>query len=233
MKKKPLSDHGDSAKMRRFQAEADYGESVFLSTIGDQAGSIKAVKRSLEWDPGYAPAIMTMGSVEYQLRRRAAGRKLFLSLLALPESTPHLIGIIDQAGDFLIDRGAYQDGLELFRGAAKKFPAATVFLQGVSCCASHQGCLDEAVSASERALQLEPENQKLVTDLGWSLFLAGRQDEALTVLERAVAMNPAEKLARENLRLCKAGLAEFRRLIESERTTPPARQPRGRLKNKI
>jgi len=52
-------------------------------------------------------------------------------------------------------------------------------------------------------LELEPDNQKLVNDLGWSLFQAGRLKEAEEVLLKAVAMDPADELARENLRLCK------------------------------
>ena len=61
---------------------------------------------------------------------------------------------------------------------------------------------EEAVSASRRALELEPDNQRFVNDLGWSLAQSGALQEALVVLERAVAMDPADELARENLRLC-------------------------------
>ena len=47
-----------------------------------------------------------------------------------------------------------------------------------------------------------PENQKLVNDLGWTLFKASRFAEAKETLERAVAMNPSDGLAVENLLLC-------------------------------
>jgi Flp pilus assembly protein TadD len=111
---------------------------------------------------------------------------------------------LSEAGTFLIQIGAYKDGLALYRTAVEKFPAAAVLHQGLACCAGNEGLHDEAVSASERALALEPDSQKLVNDLGWSLFEAGRLEEAETMLKRAVSMDRSDELARENLRVCKA-----------------------------
>ena len=152
--------------------------------------------------PTYAPAILSMGSVEYQRRRRAKGRRLFLSLLELPEETTDLCTIIDEAGDYLIQTRRYADGLELYRRAAARFPQVAAFHQGLGCCAGHVGLHDEAVAASRAALALEPQSQRFVNDLGWSLYLAGAVDEARAALERAVAMDPADELAAENLRIC-------------------------------
>ncbi len=187
---------------RRFNAEAAYAESIFRCGLGDIAGSIAALQRSLRMLPTYAPAILSMGSVEYQRGRRARGRRLLLSLLDLPDDTPDLCEIIDKAGDFLIQLRAYADGLQLFQGAVNRFPQVAVFHQGVGCCAGHQERHDEAIAASHAALALEPANQKLVNDLGRSLYMAGRKDGARTVLERAVAMDPTDELAAENLRFC-------------------------------
>ena len=77
-----------------------------------------------------------------------------------------------------------------------------VFHQGLGCCAGHQGLHDKAVQASRRAAELDPANQEYVNDLGWSLLEAGNLIEAKSTLERAVAMNPSDELARENLRYC-------------------------------
>jgi len=62
------------------------------------------------------------------------------------------------------------------------------------------GELQAAVAASRHALELEPDNQRFVNDLAWSLIESGSLQEALTTLERAVVMDPADELARENLR---------------------------------
>lgn len=56
-------------------------------------------------------------------------------------------------------------------------------------------------------MDLEPDNAKFVSDLGWSLLESGRPSEARETLSRAVAMDPDDELARENLRFCVMKLA--------------------------
>ncbi|MEK7407613.1 MAG: tetratricopeptide repeat protein [Acidobacteriota bacterium] len=200
-----------SNKERDFEAEAAYADSIFRTGLGDIEGAVAALERALEWKPTYAPAILSMGSVEYQRGRKAEGRKLFLSLLSLPEKTTDLAEIIDEAGDFLIQSREYKDGLALYRDAVVKFPDVAALHQGLGCCAGHEGFYDEALAASDRALELEPGNQKFVNDLGWTLFLAGRFADAEKVLERAVSMDPTDGLARENLRICRTKIPKRRR----------------------
>jgi tetratricopeptide (TPR) repeat protein len=189
---------------RQFHAEAAYADSIFRSALGDTEGSIASLEGVFELKPTYAPAILSMGSVEYQRGRVTEGRRLFLSLLTLPDDTQDLCEIIDEAGCFLIHTGAYADGLELYRGAVARFPDVAVLHQGLGCCAGHEDLHDEAIEASRRALELEPENQKFVNDLGWGLLLAGKLIDAKKTLERAVEMDPSDELARENLRYCNA-----------------------------
>jgi tetratricopeptide (TPR) repeat protein len=191
----------------RFYAEAEYADSIFRNALGDSEGSIAALKRALEAMPTYAPAILSMGSVEYQAGRIAEGRELFQSLLSLPKNTTDICQIIDEAGTFLTRISSYEDGLAVYRAAVKRYPDAPALFQGLGYCAGKAGLHEEAVSASQRALELEPENQKLVSDLGWTLFQAGRLTEARQTLERAVSMDPSDELAGENLRLCMREIA--------------------------
>lgn len=186
----------------RFNAEAAYADSIFRLALGDLEGSISALERALEFDPTYAPAILSMGSVEYQRRRKDQGRTLFLSLLALPENTPDLCEIIDEAGSFLIQIKEYDDGLELFHAAVEKFPSVAALYQGLGCCAGHKGLHTQAVQAAKRALELEHDNQEVVNDLGWSLLEAGQLQEAREMLRKAVSLKPDDELARQNLQIC-------------------------------
>ena len=190
-----------------FEAEGAYAESIVRTAMGDLKQAVAALTRALEIAPGYAPAIFSMGTVEYQRGRRAAGRRLFHSLLSCPADTTDLCNILDGAGDFLIAESLYKDGLELYRAAALRFPRVAVFHQGVGCCAGHEGRDEEAIEASQRALDLEPDNAQFVNDLGWSLLESGRLSEAQETLSRAVAMDPEYELARENLRFCVTELA--------------------------
>jgi tetratricopeptide (TPR) repeat protein len=201
----------------RFEAEAAYAQSIVLFSLKDVGGALSALERSLKALPTYAPAIMSMGSVECQRGKRGRGRKLFLSLLDLPGRTPHLCECVDQAGDFLIQTGAHKAGLEVYRRAAARFPKVAVFHQGIGCCAGHLGRHEEAIAASRAALALEPQNQKFVNDLGWSLYQAGQVGMALPVLERAVAMDVKDPLAVENLRICRARVDRDRRRTRKPR----------------
>ena len=210
-----------------FEAEAAYADSIFRTGMGDVEGAVAALTRALEFAPGYAPAIFSLGAVEYQRGNRAAGWRLFHSLLSCPADTPDLCDIIDHAGDFLIGRRAYKDGLKLFRVAARQFPHVAVFHQGVGCCAGHEGLHQEAIAASRRGLEIEPANPRFVSDLGWSLLQAGQLSEAQEALSRAVAMDPGDELAKENLRFCVMKLA---RVPANSATPNPALQPTSRAR---
>ena len=96
---------------------------------------------------------------------------------------------------------------------------------GLGYCASHAGFDEEAVAANQRALELEPENQKLVNDLGWTLFRADRFVEAREILERAVSMDPSNELAAENLRLCMREIAR-RKIGKAGKSRAARRGPR-------
>lgn len=160
--------------------------------------------------PDYAPAILSMGSVEYQRRRRAKGKRFFVSLLSLSQETEDLCEIIDEAGSFLIGMHEYADGLELYRKAARKFPDSAELQQGLACCAGHEGAIEEALAASRRAVDLDPHNAIYVSDLGWTLVLAERFQEAEATFERALAIDPTNEDAQANLEYCREKMAEKR-----------------------
>ncbi len=60
---------GPSDERRLFEAEAAYAESVFRGAIGDMDASISAAELALNIKPDYPPAVLTMGSIEYQRGR--------------------------------------------------------------------------------------------------------------------------------------------------------------------
>jgi tetratricopeptide (TPR) repeat protein len=191
-------------ELRLFEAEAAYAESIFYESIGDMKSSIAAAGRALRLKPDYAPALLTMGSIEYQRGRPDQGARLFSALLLVSDESGDLWEMIDKAGDFLIQVQRYEEGFKLYQAAVERFSQRAVLYQGLGCCAGHRGLFEKAIEASQRALELEPDNQKLCNDLGWSLFQAGRLKEAENVLLQAIAMDPSDALARENLRLCRS-----------------------------
>jgi hypothetical protein len=77
-----------------FAAEAAYADSIFRTALGDSQGCIDALRRSLEFMPTYAPALLSLGTVEYQLGHQEKGWNLFMKLFELPDETEDLCVII-------------------------------------------------------------------------------------------------------------------------------------------
>ena len=147
---------------------------------------------ALAIDPLFAPALLTVGSIEYQCGRVEAAMTMFLTLTSLPPDEPELVKIVDQAGDFLVDQDDYPNALRLFQAAVAAGPAVATYWSGVGYCLGRLGQKQDAVAAERRAVALEPTSAQHLSDLGWSLVEAEAYAEARSVLERAVAMAPAD-----------------------------------------
>ena len=155
---------------------------------------------ALAIDPLYAPAILTVGSIEYQLGRVEEAMKLFITFTTLPEDEEDLVIITDKAGDFLIDQDDYENALALYSAAEKAYPHETVYLNGSGYCLGQLGRYEDAVKKQRRADALEPDNYKHLNDLGYSLFEAGKLDEAEKLLQRSVSLAPPDyEFPRNNL----------------------------------
>lgn len=164
---------------------------------------------ALAIDPLYAPGILTVGSIEYQLGREEEAMELYLQLTALPPDEPDLPEIIDKAGEGLIDEGDYHRAAELYAAAENAFPGVAVYPAGLAYCLGKQGDRDGAVATQRRAVDLEPENHVHLTDLGWSLYEAGNLEEAEKTLRRAVDLAPDDyELARRNLEIVRGAMSD-------------------------
>ena len=117
----------------------------------------------------------------------------------------------------------YADGLEFYREAARRFSADAAFQKNIGCCAGHEGFIEEALAASRRAVELDPENAAYVSDLGWTLVLAKRYPQAEATLQRSVRMDPSNERAVANLEYCRARMAKS----PHPRTSNPATRPTG------
>ncbi len=156
---------------------------------------------ALAIDPLFAPALLTVGSLEYQYRRPEAAMELFVSLTTLPETEPDLAEIIDKAGCFLLDQNDTPNATRLYCAATDAYPGVCEHWSNLSYCLGKAGQLAEAVSTARKALSLKENDPRVLNDLGWTLVLAGFHDEARSVLERAVVLAPADyDLPRNNLR---------------------------------
>jgi len=151
-------------------------------------------------DPEYAPAMLTVGSLEYQYGRVEEAMTLFLKLTTLPAGTEDLTEITDRAGDFLIDQDDHVNAGQLYAAATRAYPEVAPYHVGRGYCAAHSGRMEESIAHHRRAVELDPNNYLHLNDLGYSLLKAGHYDEAEGVLRQAVQLAPPEyDLAKGNL----------------------------------
>ena len=151
-------------------------------------------------DPDYAPAMLSVGSLEYQYGRVEEAMTLFLKLTTLPADTEDLTEIIDTAGDFLIDQDDLVNAAQLYASATRAYPEVASYHAGRGYCALKFGRMEESVAHHRRAVELDPNSHIQLNDLGYSLLEAGHYDEAESVLLRAVRLAPPEyDLAKGNL----------------------------------
>ncbi len=162
---------------------------------------------ALAIDPTFAPALLTVGSIEYQLGRKEEGMKLFMQLTELPPDEPDLPEIIDKAGDFLLGEGDYERACALYAAAEAAFPDEAVYPIGLGYGLGELGRYEEAVAKARRADEIEPHSHLHLNDLGWALYEAGHLEEAEETLQRAVDLSPDDyELARNNLDIVRESL---------------------------
>lgn len=147
---------------------------------------------SLTIDPLYAPAILTVGSIEYQVGRINEAMKLILTLTKLPENEDDLSTIIDKAGDFLIDNDDFENALKMYTAAEKMFPNNALYLIGSGYCMGKLGRYMDSVKKHRCAVALEPDNYMHLNDLGYSLLEAGKFDESEHVLKKSISLAPKD-----------------------------------------
>ncbi len=144
-----------SAKERRMTADWEYNSAIAdemfesaLASVGrDGLGTPywPAGILALAIDPLYAPALLTVGSLEYEYGRTEEAMRLFIKLTQLPKDEEDLPEIIDKAADYLIDNNDYQNALELYLAAERMDPAQPLYYLGSGYCLSKFFRFEESV----------------------------------------------------------------------------------------
>ncbi len=148
---------------------------------------------SLAIDPLYAPALLTVGGLEYNCGRIDEAMELFFTLLTIPiEVEEDLHEVVDKAGDFLLDQEDLPNALKLYVAAEKKFPGESRYPIGTGYCLEKDGKLEEGIKKYRRAVALSPDNYEHLNDLGYALTELGAFDEAEDLLNRSITLAPEE-----------------------------------------
>ena len=134
------------AEQRRMAADLAYGSAhasmLMKDALKDPDWCDPTSRESaapLAIDPEFAPAILTIGSLEYQYGRVDEAMSLFLKLTTLRIDLDSLPEIIDQAGEFLIDAKDLANAERLYAAALSSFPQVAVYHAAMGYCAGKNG----------------------------------------------------------------------------------------------
>lgn len=213
-----------SAKQRRMAAQWQYDSEAandILSTssplLSSQLG-INNIENAgvipLAIDPLYAPALLTVGSLEYQYKRIDEAMGLFLKLTELSPKEPDLCEIIDKAGDFLITKKDYNNALAIYNSAEKSFPKEGLYYFGSGFCLGKLNKFELAIEKYRIAISIEPDNYEYLNDFGYTLYEAGYDDEAIRFIKKAKDLSPPDyEFPENNLKFIQSELEKRKRKV--------------------
>ena len=96
--------------------------------------------------------------------------------------------------------GRWSEGAQAFRTALEKGADGADVYNELSICEVESGELETARSHLERALRIEPENEKIIVNLGALAFHQGHIEEAEGFFRTAIELDPDDRIAKEWLK---------------------------------
>jgi len=93
--------------------------------------------------------------------------------------------------------GRWSEGAQAFHTALEKGADGADVYNELSICEIEAGDLEAARSHLERALRIEPENEKIIVNLGALAFRQGHIDEAEGFFRTSIELDPDDRIAKE------------------------------------
>jgi cellulose synthase operon protein C len=176
-------DHREDWALQVLQADT-------LAAIGKFGDSLPLYEKALERE--FDRAVM----MRWIAARRAAGvADPARPLVARVERTPNDVTMRLLLANYYMSTSASAPAIDQYRKVLALQATNTLALNNLAWLLfdAHAGNLEEAISLSRRARQLEPQSAMILDTLGWLLHAAGKGPEALEVLTKAAALAPDNK----------------------------------------
>jgi len=190
-----LQTEQDGEALKSFQAALEADERWTPAIIGvaraladdDPPQAVAAAKHALDINPSSVDAYVLLASQASDADHRSEARQLLQKALAVnPSSLDAHAQLAAMA--YVEDNGSEYDG-----EVAKTFAVAPNYgevYRVAGQLAAHNYRFDEAVALTRRALALDPNNPRALTDLGTDLLRTGDESGARTVLEQSFKLHP-------------------------------------------
>lgn len=192
--------------------------------LGSAKRAEAQLRHALELEPDHLEGLNILAQVCAQTSRHTEGFALLERAVTATAKEPANLALLGNAlAETYEARKDYRRAKAVYERCLEAFEAASLY-NGLGYCLGKLGDLEGAIRSGEAAARLAPERPDFLNDWAWSLIEAGRPADALPLLERAVAMDPAYELARENLEHCQGLLSgPTGRPRQIPPTRPPAR----------
>ena len=217
---RPFAETSAAAKQSAAKAvELDSSSAEAYSALGfatvchdfDWAVAEGQHRRAIEINPNYAT-----GHHWYAFHLTMEGRfeEAIERMLRTRELDPISPSVLQALGWCYYHARRYDEALKTFQNMLEALPDFAYGLITYSWLLRHTGDLDLAVKSAERALELSGGSQFYLSVLGGSYAAAGKQTEAMAVLERLTQMSAHSYVSPYHLALMHLHLGERERALE-------------------
>jgi tetratricopeptide (TPR) repeat protein len=163
---------------------------------GDTKTSLSLLEENVRKDPNDAASFALAGLILFEKHERQAAEKALREAIRLnpQDGQSHmLLGII------LADRKNLDAAIESFERALRIEATSIELVNQLAQCYSLKGDRSRAIETLQTGLRYRPDAAILHTELGNFLLQEGKPGEALTALERAALLSPADDRTRKLL----------------------------------
>jgi len=165
-----------------------YSTNVFLASSYEQLGmydnAIEAAKMAIQVEPKYANAFVILGRV-YSAKKQYD--EAISALKRAIELAPNDAAAYEELGKAYLGKKQYNDALSYYKKAIELKPKEDIDgYIGLAQVYSEMENYGEAINTLNKALEIEPNDARLHSELTNAYMIAGRFDDAIKVIDKAV-----------------------------------------------
>ncbi|HEX5042008.1 MAG TPA: alkaline phosphatase family protein [Candidatus Polarisedimenticolaceae bacterium] len=185
----PPLQHAVGSEPRLAPAHALLGEA--LARVGRSDEALRATKEAARLEPGNAKPALLAGSLLLARQKIDEAEPYFAGALkAAPVGSAEQARALVGLGVIAHGRKRPQDAFARFQEALAVSPEQPGALEGLAVLALERGESGEALQLSERLVRATREDPRALTLQARALIAAGREQDAVAVLRRALAIRP-------------------------------------------
>jgi eukaryotic-like serine/threonine-protein kinase len=187
----PMTD----ATTTSLEALKAYGQALKTRATKGEAASVPFFRQALERDPNFALAYAKLGVVLANQGQAEEAKKYALKAYELHDKVSEYERLYinwNYASRVLQDQKAAKEALELLIAA---YPRDYAARNNLGVYYNSRGEFEDALEQYKAASEIAPEEPAPISNAAYAALFLGRNDEAYTLVDRALALRPDSSLA--------------------------------------